>query len=256
MAQSDNPTSRFCMIPHYVLFSDVSMRAKLLFGVIQTYLTGREGSAFPSRKRLAEQLDTSTASIDRALAELKEIGAVEPITRTRDDGGQTSNEYVLYFDEPATQERRGRYSEADSPLSTFEEGGLHGRVAKNKTHSTRTNYQDPVKKNASQTAEAFNAANLLADLIAEHGAKRPSVTNQWFIDLERMHRLDGVPWERIEGAIRYAQADDFWHQNILSPAKLRKHYDRLVLKAQSERRKQHGHTLTYIEQQLLNEDAG
>jgi hypothetical protein len=46
-----------------------------------------------------------------------------------------------------------------------------------------------------------------------------------------MLRLDGRTEDEVEAAMRWAQADDFWSSNILSPDKLRKHYDRMRLQA-------------------------
>ena len=39
----------------------------------------------------------------------------------------------------------------------------------------------------------------------------------------------------IEGAIRWAQADEFWQANILSPTKLRAKFDQLRLQAQRKK---------------------
>jgi hypothetical protein len=74
-------------------------------------------------------------------------------------------------------------------------------------------------------------AHLLADLIASNGSKRPNVTKAWITTMDRMVRLDGHSEDEIEAAIRWSQADDFWSGNILSPDKLRKHYDRMRLQA-------------------------
>jgi len=78
---------------------------------------------------------------------------------------------------------------------------------------------------------ATKSANLLADKITENGSKRPKVTNAWLLELDRMNRIDGRAWDEIDGAIRWAQASDFWKPNIQSPKKLRKHYDTMRLQA-------------------------
>ena len=51
-------------------------------------------------------------------------------------------------------------------------------------------------------------------------------------------RIDGASRKEIETIIDWCQQDSFWHQNILSPGKLRKQWDRLVLgsKALNNRR--------------------
>jgi hypothetical protein len=80
--------------------------------------------------------------------------------------------------------------------------------------------------------ENHQACNLLADLIAANGSKRPAVTDKWLSDMERLNRIDERSWEQITKAIEWCQADDFWRGNIMSPAKLRKQYDQLRLAAQ------------------------
>lgn len=58
--------------------------------------------------------------------------------------------------------------------------------------------------------------------------------DQWAHDIEAIHRLDGRTYEQIEWMIRWTQQDDFWKKNILSPAKLRKQFNNLVVRAKSK----------------------
>jgi len=71
---------------------------------------------------------------------------------------------------------------------------------------------------------------LLAQLIVERKPdfRRPEL-GQWAGEIDRMIRLDGRSPERIEAVIRWCVRDPFWSVNILSVAKLRKHFDRLEL---------------------------
>lgn len=57
---------------------------------------------------------------------------------------------------------------------------------------------------------------------------------RWADEIDKMHRIDGREWRQIADAIDWSQRDDFWHQNILSGANLRKHYDRMEDRARSE----------------------
>lgn len=84
--------------------------------------------------------------------------------------------------------------------------------------------------------EVKNACNLLADLIEQNGSKRPTVTDKWLQDMERLNRIDGRSWEQITAAIVWVQNDSFWRSNVMSPDKLRKQYDQLRLKAQSQQK--------------------
>jgi hypothetical protein len=55
----------------------------------------------------------------------------------------------------------------------------------------------------------------------------PATIQQWAKEIGRLHKLDGVSWERIDAVIDYLPNDAFWAPNIQSGAKLRKHFDRI-----------------------------
>jgi hypothetical protein len=104
-------------------------------------------------------------------------------------------------------------------------------------------------------ADAERLADLLADLIAENGSRRPTVSPTWVRDMERLLRLDERTAVQVEAAIRWSQRDDFWQSNILSPAKLRKQYDRMRLQARrdttrTERRSGSAASMVDVLQQL------
>lgn len=56
---------------------------------------------------------------------------------------------------------------------------------------------------------------------------------KWSNDFRLMLERDNRAVEQIAFLIDWCQEDSFWKSNILSPSKLRKHYDRLILQAQS-----------------------
>ena len=58
-------------------------------------------------------------------------------------------------------------------------------------------------------------------------ANKPPNTDQWQDDIEKLHRIDGIDFEKIHRVIEWATSDPFWSGNILSGSKLRKHFDRL-----------------------------
>ena len=76
--------------------------------------------------------------------------------------------------------------------------------------------------------------NLLADLIAENGSKRPTPGKGWHDSARLLIDKDGRTLEQVEAAIRWSQANAFWKSNILSMPKLREKYDTLRLQAQRE----------------------
>lgn len=107
----------FAQIPEWLLRSAVSDRAVRAFGLLDRH-ADKEGRAFPGRPKLAIALDCSTSSLDRALDELRDVGALVTTERFREDGSRSSNDYWLW---PANPEKS---SWVDTPLITGDEGGL------------------------------------------------------------------------------------------------------------------------------------
>ena len=54
----------------------------------------------------------------------------------------------------------------------------------------------------------------------------------WANDIRLMRQIDGRTHEQICALFDWANKDSFWHQNILSPRKLRKHFDELIVRSQ------------------------
>jgi hypothetical protein len=74
------------------------------------------------------------------------------------------------------------------------------------------------------------------DLMVKNGVRRKEVSAAWITDMERLIRIDERAPSEIARVIRWSQADDFWSRNILSPATLRKQFDRLLLAAKPTKR--------------------
>lgn len=75
----------------------------------------------------------------------------------------------------------------------------------------------------------------LIEKIQSHGVKfkdpRDNKTTwiQWRREMDKLTRLDGRSTQEIKELIDFSHEDDFWCQNILSPTKLRKHAEKLLL---------------------------
>ncbi len=92
------------------------------------------------------------------------------------------------------------------------------------------------KDNYSPNSDEFTLSELLLKLILgrKPDFKEPNL-QFWGGHIDRMIRLDNRKPARIREIIQWCQSDDFWQNNILSTAKLRKQFDKLELRAQSER---------------------
>lgn len=85
----------FAIIPHWVLFANISPQAVRLYCVLRTYADNRTLESWPSRNTLAEDLQVdSVKTIDRAVKELVDLGAIS-VERRFKNGEPQSNLYTL-----------------------------------------------------------------------------------------------------------------------------------------------------------------
>lgn len=81
----------FARLPECLLDAPVSDRAVRLYALLDRY-AGQNGEAWPRRSTLAERLRTSLRSVDRALDELVDAGALDVISGA---GAGTANRYRI-----------------------------------------------------------------------------------------------------------------------------------------------------------------
>lgn len=74
----DNLTAeiRFSIIPEWITYADISDKAIRLYSVLARYADNQTHEAFPSRETLAERMNCSAKSVDRATSELIKLGAI------------------------------------------------------------------------------------------------------------------------------------------------------------------------------------
>ncbi|NRQ40866.1 hypothetical protein HII36_55040 [Nonomuraea sp. NN258] len=144
---------------------------------------------------------------------------------------------------PSPKGRRGRGkgegSSTTSPSRTNTgtsepHGSDHGDTSPGQASAKPSSSAAPAKVSDPPRLDVERVCKHLADKIEAHGLKRPTIGQTWRDAARRMLDLDGIPEQRIHGAIDWAHTDEFWHRNILSPASLRKQYQRLYLAAKNE----------------------
>jgi phage replication O-like protein O len=118
------------------------------------------------------------------------------------------------------------------PVPKKERGSNIGSKGSSKLRDTK----ETLTKETSfvATSDELRLALLLDSLIRKRNPKqkRLSLPNEqtWAEHINKLSRIDGHTSAEIEGIIKSCQSDEFWQNNILSTAKLRKHYDQLTLK--------------------------
>lgn len=236
----------FAIVPEWVLDADISAQAIRLYGVLRRYADA-SGTCYPSRKTLAARLRVdSTKTVDRAVRELVDIGAIKVDSRMDEHGDPTSNLYVVYT-HPWTSMTGGRAKNVPTGGAVDVPTGGAKNVAltiasTNESQLEPENTSDPDGSNPltvipPDLMEAHRLSLLLADRIEANGYKRPTVTREWVKSMDRLLRLDGREAWQVEKAIEWALAHDFWSMNIRSPQKLREHYDRLRSEAARQTKK-------------------
>lgn len=87
---------KFAIVPEWVLFSGVSDRAVRLYGILARHANQKTGRANPTRETLRVKLKVkSVRTVDSALVELIDLGAITRKRRWSQRGDQTSNDYVV-----------------------------------------------------------------------------------------------------------------------------------------------------------------
>lgn len=92
--------SNFEQVPHWVLFHpEATANAVRLYLVLRSYAMGR-GTAFPSRRTLAQAMGTSMPTMDAAKRCLLKIGAITVKSRQHDNGHKATNLYRVRWQQP------------------------------------------------------------------------------------------------------------------------------------------------------------
>lgn len=87
---------KFALVPEWVIDLQISNSAFRLYAVLARYADYNTRRAFPSRETLAARMNTSVKTVERAVGELIEVGAIQRESR----GRYHSNIYVLAMDQP------------------------------------------------------------------------------------------------------------------------------------------------------------
>ncbi len=200
-----------------------------------------DGGAWPSITTLAKYANISERSVQTCIQKLINMGEIVCHVNKGGNadtrGDRRPNRYEILVRCPkqcdgSTKHRVKQDAERGEAQRT---NGVKPTTERGEAGFTLTIHEPSLEPSLNTRVydnEVIEACNLLADLIADNGSRRPKVTHKWLSDMERLNRIDERSWEQITKAIEWCQADDFWRGNIMSPAKLRKQYDQLRLAAQ------------------------
>lgn len=118
-AESDN---YFAILPEWILYSKKSPVAICVYAVLNRY-ANQQGTCFPSRKTIAEKIGVSIRSVDKAIKELQELGAVHVKHRTVGEGEilqYQSNIYHLTTKPPSAENDTTLVQKTTPPWGKFD----------------------------------------------------------------------------------------------------------------------------------------
>jgi len=149
----------FAIIPESILYSDISDKALRLYCVLRRYADKGSGESHPSRRTLAEKTKCSVDTVDRAIRELQDIGAlvVEHRFIDSEDGlkkENTSNNYIV---------KSSIAVAATVPIGGRTHAARGGRNDAARVAAPTRPKQEPLKQESFKTKEKHLATEIVAD---------------------------------------------------------------------------------------------
>ena len=194
MQDNINTDLRFSIIPEWVIYADISDRAIRLYSILARYADNETLQAFPSRETLAKRAHCHIKSVDRAIQELIDIGAVLKSHRRNGDSYQ-SNLYTLKRVGTAVSPGRDR---SDQGVGTGESPGRDTSV-----HLTITTELEPENDSKNKAKSVPADWKPSAEFLTECTAKFPTliIANEVeaFIDF---HIAKGSVFKDLQRAFR------------------------------------------------------
>ncbi|MHA4153295.1 hypothetical protein [Bacillus cereus] len=190
-----------------------------------------DGYFYKSHKEWQEEICLTKRQVSYSTAKLKEMGLVD--TKLMKANGAPTLHYKLDYDKLVdwivTNCNNGK-----SQNVTMDSNNMSQSLTENTTKNTTKKKTSCQKFSTSDLENAKLLFELM--LLNNPSAKEPNL-EKWANDFRLMREKDNRTDEQIKYLINWTQKDDFWSTNILSPAKLRKQFDALVVKIKKEKAK-------------------
>ncbi len=206
----------------------------------------RGGGIFQSISELAKKTRQSRRGMQTQLRAIEDSGLLECVERSSGGPGKFS-QYRLVLDglvsghNPAQPARLGDF-EPRTACTVNRAPGARLDLLVVADHSIRskptTKYPEPCKSSTVHftvldQADHQLAAAFFEDIKRLNPGHREPAWKGWLRDIRLMRERDGRTHADIRGMWECAHGDEFWRRQILSPANLRKHWDRLAIKRSS-----------------------
>lgn len=185
---------------------------------LQTIVVHR-GQHLTGRKTLAERTGIQESKIERLLKFLKSEQMIEQQSFTKFRLITITN-YNTYQDHE--QQKNNKRTASEQQVNTNNNDNNDNNDNKKKVTTKKLSFSD----------DDLKAANYIYGLILKLNPdyKKPNL-DKWSSDIRLMTEVDKRTHKEICSVFKWANQDDFWKSNILSPAKLRKQFDNLKTKS-------------------------
>jgi len=256
MARKITSGGRFAMVPEWLLDSDASALAIRLFSVLAAKHADREtNTCYPSRRLLAVELRLSkknTQSVDKAIAELVEVGAITKTTRFDAAGDQASNLYQLHYEEGVGAKSHPPHHET-SPRVAGDPALPVGAKSHHKRNQNQLNQNHGTRMPAAADRPRRRSPAQKADeLRFERRARR----NRQRAEREATEKLDTMSGKAL-AALEDTVADDLklsHHDTILSDSEYRDALIKGMVNHIVERAK--GRTVDHVIDEIERSEGG
>jgi len=203
--------------------------------------------AFPAQELMAKQHNISVKSVRVGIKNLIEYNII--FAKLERNGGKFAN-YVYYLiDKSEWVKHRRNETTYGSPsanpairskTTTVERPTKDNKVYKD----NKVLYKDnkSLIEKIPFSLKDKELTELLYSLVKQNYSflkdKSEIQLQSDYIEMNRLHKIDGFNYEQISWIIKWATQDDFWKQNIRCVSKLRKQFKSLIIKAKGEHDKQ------------------
>lgn len=137
---------QYARIPTWLWNHGLSANAISCYGALMCF-ADRFMECYPSRETLAERMSTSTDTVDRAIKELKDLGALRVVRR----GLGHSNYYQIeFFEENLSRTRADTDLPESANMPTPEKAPVQSQETAGKRSITRTSEPNPINHVPSQ----------------------------------------------------------------------------------------------------------
>ncbi|MFD2628810.1 hypothetical protein [Oceanobacillus kapialis] len=202
----------------------------------------KKGQYLRSYRKLADDLSYkegrgkkqySIRTIHKAINKLISDGRVSK-EETEQGTLFTVVNYAKYQDLTETNKKTG--NETENELETFGKRSVNNNKNYKNYSIKESNKRDSRKQVYDDTSIYFQLAVFFFEQIKKNNPdhKEPNFQT-WSNDIRKMIELDKRTEEQVQYLMKWVQQDEFEMTNVLSPAKLRKRFDQLVMKVKRDR---------------------